>query len=194
MPFSRKIIAADQELAEELLELARKKNVSLYNLTNRAIEMYLQLHRARVREPDDAVLDVIIMDTLKGLGFRLSPPRLSPEEAEKLGRVLWELVTARVRSSEPEKLLERLASLFVGDSNIFAEWGDEDEKKIIVNAAVGSEEGGETFFNMLKGFASAAYGNDGSWSIQRKEGGIIVISFHKSEREMWREEFTQRTG
>ncbi|MGB9785589.1 MAG: hypothetical protein ACPLSO_07375 [Fervidicoccaceae archaeon] len=194
MPFTRKIIAADQELAEELLELAKKKNMSLYNLTNKAIESYLILHRARVKEPDEIVLELIIFDTLKSMGFHLSPPKVSPEEAEQIGKVLWELITARSKVSEPDKVLERIATLFAGDTNVFSEFGNGEEMRIIVNLSLVNKEGTEFLYRMFRGIAIAAFGENDRWSIERRDG-IIVITYSKMRTEIDGESrLIQRTG
>lgn len=193
LPFTRKIIAADQELAEELLELAKKKNISLYNLTNKAIETYLLMHRARIMEPDEVVLELIILDTLKTMGFSISPPKVSPEEAEQIGKVLWELVTARSKTKDPGKILERIASLFAGDLNVFPEHGDSGERRIIINFSLRGKENTEFLYRMFQGVASAAFGNNNNWSVEKHEG-IIIITYTEKEREEEKEDFIRRTG
>jgi len=186
LPFTRKIIAADQSLAEELLELARKKNTSLYSLTNRTIETYLNLSKANVGEPEDAALELILLNTMKNLGFRLAPPKGSPEELEQLGKVLWQLASVRLRSVSPERIMERLAVLLVGDNRVFPEWEGE-RKKIVINTSSSSDEE-EVVYRLFTGIARAASGEGGKWEVQRLEGILILVAPPQ------RQEKTEPTG
>ncbi|MEM0115479.1 MAG: hypothetical protein QXT69_06515 [Fervidicoccaceae archaeon] len=182
MPFSRKIIAADQNIAEELLELAKKRNMSMYNLTNKALETYLLLYKAKINEPENIALDLILFDTLKTMGFRLQPPRIPLEDVEQLGKVIYEVARARFKQNDPAVLIERLATLFVGETNIFPEWGNEKEKRLIINLSIDHKESMDFLYMLFRGISSAALGNEGNWNVEKRDG-IIVVTIKRTELE-----------
>lgn len=154
MPSSRKVLAADAELASELLRAARRIGVSLYNLTNRLIEAYLSLESSGYPDPVDAALELALIGDLTTMGFRLCPPPLDGGEAAALGEMLWRIASSRERSPDPKQVLVKLASLLVGRRRIMISVSG--ETRVVIGLPEGRE--GAMLAEMLTGFARAAFG------------------------------------
>lgn len=115
----RRMMAVDSRLADMLKDVANKRGLSLYSLINRIIEAYLELEKTGVDDPLEASLDYSLLRSFLSLGFTLSPPDLSSQEAwSTLGQALWSIISSRLGNRDPVHVLARAISLVFGEKNV----------------------------------------------------------------------------
>ncbi|MGB9830667.1 MAG: hypothetical protein ACPLSP_01195, partial [Fervidicoccus fontis] len=175
MPLNRKIMAADQELAEKLSKLAEKYNTSLFNLTNKAISSYIIMEKSGYGDPVDGAVDLTIFQTLLSFGFKLEIPNLEGDEAKKAGRAVWILISSRVDGADKDKVLLRLLSLFVGEKNVFTETKN-GEKRFVVSLPINPKVNEEALKDIIYGFLEEAYGRN-RFEIENKAKLLIISIF-----------------
>lgn len=178
MPLNRRIMAADQELADKLSQLADKYNTSLYSLTNRIIESYILLEKSGYNDPIEAAMDIVLFHSIKSLGFHIKLPHMTPEDAKNVGKVIWTLMSSRVPKANVEKIISKLASLFVGDRNFYIE-SSSSEKRLIIAFPISFDQDSSVFSSLLDGLLSEAIGN-GSYEIESMQH-LIIIKLHSKK-------------
>lgn len=118
-PPKRRMMAVDSKLADVLKDVASRRGYSLYSLINRIVEAYLELERAGADDPLEASLDYSLIRSFFSLGFTLSPPELTSEDAWRtLGQALWSVISSRIAGRDPLHVLSRATSLIFGEKNV----------------------------------------------------------------------------
>jgi len=170
VPVTRRMLAADVELAQRLSELARKHKTSLYSLTNRLIKSYLHIESLGYGDPLEAAVDFALVNSLLAVGFKLQPSQ-ETQNWRELGETLWLLASARNLQLDPKTFLVRLVSILVDRKNVMIEASG--ETNILVAIPSNSSIKQEQLKGIIEGVARSALG-DGSFSLQEKTGILIV--------------------
>ncbi len=153
---NRRMLAANAELAEKLLEIAKKHGVSLYNLTNKLISAYIQIEKAGYKDPIDAAIDLIFYNSIVTVGFKLTPPNnASVEELEKLGESLWLITSMKSPGIDPKRAIARLASILFGEKSVFMDQLG-NLTRIVVTVPIDSKLKPSEFSSVIKGFMKQA--------------------------------------
>ena len=122
MPLNRKMLAADSGKAEELNRIAAKRGSTLFSFTNTLIDAAILLDKAGYDDPREAALELVVMDTLRSLGFRLCLEKTSGGKidwrtlGESIGMLLY---TKLGKGSDPLRLTYSLLSFILGKNNVF---------------------------------------------------------------------------
>ena len=166
------MLAADAELAEKLLEIARRQGVSLYNLTNKLIKAYIQVEKAGYKDPIDAAIDLIFYNSIVTVGFKITPPEnISTQDFERLGESLWLITSMKSPGIDPKRSIARLAIIFFGEKSVFMDQ-TRSTTRIAVTIPVDSKMSSVDFSNIVKGFLKQAPVKE--FSVTQKKSIVLV--------------------
>ncbi len=122
MPLNRKMLAADSVKADELNRIAAKRGSTLFSFTNTLIDAAILLDKAGYDDPREAALELVVMDTLRSLGFRLCLEKTTEGKVDwkTLGESIGMLLATKLgNSSDPLRLAFSLLSFILGEKNVF---------------------------------------------------------------------------
>jgi len=172
MPVNRKMLAADSKLAQQLSQIAQKNNTSLYSLTNRIIESFLYLERAGYKDPLDATLDFLVLDSIVRTGFRVYPPKINGSKAwENIGETIWYILRDRTPNMDIAQAIVRLAGILLDKRHVLID--TEKGTSILITVPSDSPFSTEDVFHLFKGIIYSD-GEAKNRSISKKANVIMI--------------------